>query len=102
MDDEIPLTQQVKKTQRKTRKTSAVWTEDLVEKLIAAVEKVPLLWDASLPDHRNKVKRDSEWKSMSENEFENGVDASDLNHKWLFGFSLSFFSLSFLILQLFF
>lgn len=77
------MTEETAKNQkRKTRKIQVEWTEQKVNSLITAVESEPILWNASLPDYRNKIKRDSTWTTISECTFGNEIESTELNAKW--------------------
>lgn len=67
---------------RKSRKITTDWTDEKVAALIGSVEDEPVLWNATLQEYRNKIKRDSAWKNMSEVVFENAIGPSELNTKW--------------------
>lgn len=70
------------KNSRKSRKVEVDWTEERVQQLIQSVEAEPALWNATLAEYRNKVKRDSAWNSISEIDFNSEISGHDLNVKW--------------------
>lgn len=70
------------KSKRRPRITKVSWTDERVKVLIASVEAEPMLWNATLKDYRNKIKRDSVWKAIAEIDFENEISARELNTKW--------------------
>lgn len=80
-EENCPPLKRAKKKQEKPKVTSE-WTDDEIFKLISCVENVPILWDAQDAQYRNKVKRQSAWRDMSELNFGSKFADNELLAKW--------------------
>lgn len=76
----------IKRTRRKAAKIdkNVCWTNEMVEQLIASVEKLPVLWDMHSSEYRDLAKRTAAWQRIERENFNNEVPFAQLKVRvWL-------------------
>lgn len=67
------------------RKIVLEWTDEIIINLIGLVEGNPLLWDCTLTDYKNRVKRNAAWVQIVQDlglESSSQYSVDDATRKW--------------------